>query len=170
MDLLKIATDWARAEIFSTAFFIGFGIACLVAALGFHRLGQTDLARAYVPSTIVAGVLLLVIGGGLVYTNVTRVTAFEAAYREDPVAFAADELKRAEATLREYRNVVFTAIPWIIVACALVIAFVPGPRWRAGAITAIAMLVVILLVDGNAGARMEGYRGELVGAGAGLSK
>lgn len=161
MDILKTATDWARAEVFGTAFFLGFGLAFLLAAVGFYRLGQTDLARAYVPALAVAGVLLLIIGGGLVYTNVTRVTAFKAAHRDDPAAFVASEVTRADATLREYRNVVFTAIPWIIVACALIIAFVPRPGWRAGAITAIAMLSVILLVDGNAGARMETYRERL---------
>lgn len=66
----------------------------LLAAFGFWCLGVTDLARAYIIPTIVAGVLLV---------------------------------------------------------------FVPTPGWRAAAITTIAFLTVLLLVDGNAGARIAAY-------------
>ena len=47
-------------------------------------------------------------------------------------------------------------IPLLVVA-ALIIAFVSTPIWRASAITAVARLIVILLVDGTAHARIEGY-------------
>lgn len=41
----------------------------------------TEWAKAYVFPTLVAGILLMIIGIGLVYTNVNRITEFEAAYQ-----------------------------------------------------------------------------------------
>ncbi|MBU2945367.1 hypothetical protein [Zobellia uliginosa] len=161
MDILKAATDWAKAEVFSTPFFMLFGMVFLVASVGFWQLGKTDMARAYIIPTLVAGSLLLIIGLGLFFTNKSRITQFEKAYHKDAAAFVDAELKRAEATLKEYDTIVFTAIPIIIIACALVLLFVSTPIWRASMITAIAMLVVILLVDGTAHARIDGYNKQL---------
>lgn len=73
MDILKAATDWAKAELFSTPFFMLFGLAFLVASLGFWQLGKTDIARAYIIPTLVAGSLLLIIGVGLFFTNKSRI-------------------------------------------------------------------------------------------------
>lgn len=161
MDILKAATEWAKAELFSTPFFILFGVLFMAASLGFWQLGKTEMAKAYIIPTLVAGALLTIIGLGLFFTNKARVTEFEKAYNTDASAFVASELVRAEATLKEYKNVVFTAVPIIIAACALVILFVNTPIWRASMITTIAMLVVILLVDGTAHARIDAYHKEL---------
>ncbi|MAU15450.1 MAG: hypothetical protein CMH46_07915 [Muricauda sp.] len=162
MDILKAATDWAKAELFSTPFFMLFGVAFLVASLGFWQLGKTEMARAYIIPTLVAGALLLIIGLGLFFTNKARIPQFEKAYRTDVAAFVASERERTEATLKEYNTVVFTATPIIIAICALVLLFVSTPIWRASMITTIAMLVVILLVDGTAHARMDAYNKELL--------
>lgn len=161
MDILQTATDWAKAEVLATRFFIVFAILFLIASAGFWQLGKTDLARAYIIPTLVAGILLMNIGVGLVYTNMTRVKQFEAAYKEDTSAFVDSELARAEATLKEYKNVVFTAIPLIIAACALGLFFIHSPNWRASLIIAISMLIVILLIDGTAHARIESYNEKL---------
>ena len=164
VDLMSTSTDWARAEMFSTRFFIFFAVAFLAASLGFWRLGQTVLAKAYVIPLLVAGVMLMVIGLGLFFTNKARVGQFEAAYAEDAAAFVESEIARAEATLREYETVVFKAIPLLLIVAALIIAFVSAPVWRASAITAIAMLIVILLVDGTAHARITEYYQQLLSA------
>ena len=161
MDILKAATDWAKAELFSTPFFMLFGLAFLVASLGFWQLGKTDIARAYIIPTLVAGSLLLIIGVGLFFTNKSRISQFEKAYQTDAPAFVASELERAEATLKEYDTIVFKTIPIIIIACAIVLLFVSTPVWRASMITTIAMLTVILLVDGTAHARIDGYNKQL---------
>lgn len=161
MDILKTATEWAKAELFSTPFFILFGVLFMVASLGFWQLGKTDIARAYIIPMLVAGALLTIIGLGLFFTNKSRITQFETAYNADASTFVASEIERTEATLKEYKNVVFTAIPLIIVVCALVIFFVNTPGWRASMITTIAMLVVILLIDGTAHARIKSYNEQL---------
>ena len=133
----------------------------MVTSLGFWQLGKTDMAKAYIIPTLVAGVLLLTIGIGLFFTNKSRITQFETAYNSDASAFVASEITRSEATLKEYNTIVFKAIPIIIIVAALLLIFINTPIWRAISITTIAMLIVILLVDGTAYARMDNYYKEL---------
>jgi len=140
MEILKTSTDWAKAEVFSSAFFILFAIMFVAASIGFWQLGKTDMARAYIIPMLVAGVLLLIIGVGLVYNNITRISAFEKANNEDAAAFVESETARVEGTLIEYK-VVFKVIPAIVAACALVIFFVNTPIWRASMITTHAQSV-----------------------------
>ena len=161
MDILKTATEWAKAEVFSTRFFIFFAVVFLAAGVGFWQLGKTEIARAYIVPTLVAGGLLLTIGLGLFYTNKSRITQFEADYQRDAPAFVKSEIERAERTLNEYKTVVFKAIPIIIVLAALMIVFLDAPTWRAISITTMAMMVVILLIDGTAHARIDAYYEQL---------
>ncbi|MEG3659367.1 hypothetical protein V5097_18285 [Arenibacter palladensis] len=160
MELLKLATEWAKAEVFSTRFFIFFAILFLIASIGFWQLGKTDLAKAYIIPTLVAGLLLMTIGLGLFYTNKSRITQFEKAFNNDASAFYQSETERSESTLKEY-TVVFKVIPILIIVAALIILFISTPTWRAIGITTIAMLIVILLVDGTAHSRIEAYHKEL---------
>ncbi len=161
MDISKAAIEWAKAEVFSSRFFLLFGILFVLAAIGFWQLGKTELAKAYIVPTLVAGILLLVVGVGIFFTNKSRVTSFETAYQNDPEAFVQSEVARSEKTLSEFRTVVFKVIPFIIVAAALVIVFIDRPFWRAIGITTIAMMVVILFVDSNANARIKAYHEQL---------
>ena len=161
MEVLKTAVDWAKAEVFSTSFFILFGIGFVVASLCFWQLGKTDLARAYIIPLAVAGSLLLIIGVGLVYANVTRISSFPIEHAKDASAFLGSELARIEATIKEYNTIVFKVIPMMIIAAALLIVFINTPLWRAISITTIAMLVVILLIDGTAYARIQDYNEQL---------
>ena len=161
MEILKTATDWAKAEVFSTTFFILFGIGFVAASIGFWQLGKTDLAKAYIIPTLVAGVLLLTIGLGLFFTNISRISSFESEYNQDASAFVKSEMVRVDNTLNEYKTVVFKVVPIIIIAAALIIIFINTPTWRAIGITTIAMLIVILLIDGTAHARIEAYKKQL---------
>lgn len=162
MDILKTATDWAKAEVFSSTFFILFGLMFVSASIGFWQLGKTDMAKAYIFPTLVAGVLLLTIGIGLFFTNKSRINDFSTAYHSDAPAFVESEIIRADKTLNEYKTIVFKVIPLIIVIAALLIIFINTPIWRAISITTIAMMTIILLVDGAAHARIEFYKKQLV--------
>ena len=160
MDVLKLAIEWAKAEVFSTRFFIFFAIGFLIATVGFWQLGKTDLAKAYIIPTLVAGILLLIIGIGTNYTNIQRVKQFEKEFNTDKIAFYQSEIERSESTVKQF-VVVFKVVPILIIVAALLILFINTPTWRAISITTIAMLIVILLVDGNAQSRIENYHKEL---------
>ncbi|MEN8825658.1 MAG: hypothetical protein ABF273_04805 [Wenyingzhuangia sp.] len=164
MDILKTATDWAKAELFSTPFFILFGIIFMAGSIGFWQLGKTDIAKAYIIPMLVAGALLLTIGVGLFFTNKSRITQFEMAYQKDASEFIASEVTRVEATLKEYSTIVFKTIPILIIVAALSVVFLNGATWRAISITTIAMLIVILLIDGTAYARIDAYHEKLKSA------
>ena len=157
MDILKTAIDWAKDELFSTPFFILFGVAFIGASIGFWQLGRTDIAKAYILPTLVVGVLLIIIGTGLFTNNKSRINNFENQYNEDSVAFTTSEIQRTDATLKEYQTVVFKIIPIIIIVAALLIIFVNTPTWRAISITTIAMMIILLLVDGTAHSRIDTY-------------
>ena len=161
MEILKAATDWAKAEVFSSTFFILFGAMFLLGTIGFWQLGKTELAKAFVIPTLVAGVLLLIIGVGLVYSNKSRLASFPTAYESDASAFVQSEITRTEKTMAEFQTIVFKVIPLIIVAAALLIVFINKPIWRAIGITTIAMMVVIIMVDSTANARLEAYSKQL---------
>lgn len=162
MDILKTSIEWAKTEAFSSIFFIVFGVLFVLATIGFWQLGKTDVAKAFIVPTLVAGVLLLVIGFGLYFSNQSMLTSFPTAYNSDASAFVQSEITRTENIMKEYQTVVFKIIPLIIVVAALLIIFVDKSIWRAISITTIAMMVVLLLVDINANARLEAYHQELV--------
>lgn len=170
MDLLKIATDWAKAELISTTFFIIVGIVFLLASFGFWQFGKTDLARAYIIPILVAGSFLLVVGVGLFFTNKARIIQFEKEYKNNSTAFVQSELERVNRTLKEYNTIVFTAIPILIISCAIVLFLLHQPVWRAAMISAMLMLGVILLIDGLAHARIVKYNIELLDASKGFKK
>ena len=97
MEVLKLATEWAKDEVFSTRFFIYFAIGFLIASAGFWQLGKTDLAKAYIIPTLVAGILLLIIGSGLNYTNIHRVKQFKKDFNSNAPAFYQSEIARSES-------------------------------------------------------------------------
>ena len=160
MEILNLATNWAKAEVFSTRFFIFFAIGFLIASAGFWQLGKTELAKAYIIPTLVVGILLLIIGSGTNYTNIQRVKQFEKDFNTDETAFYQSEIERSESTIKQF-TFVFKLVPILIIVAALLILFINTPTWRAISITTIAMLIVILLVDGNAQSRIENYHKEL---------
>ncbi|MBB4077984.1 hypothetical protein GGR28_000585 [Lewinella aquimaris] len=162
MDILKAAVDWARAEVFSSVFFIVFGLAFVAAGIGFWQLGKTEIARAYIFPSLVAATLLLAAGLGLFFTNQGRVTNFPAQYEANPTAFVRTEVARAEKVMGEYELAIFKIIPVIIVVAALLTVFVDAPLWRAIGITTIALMAVTMLIDSNANARVIEYHEQLM--------
>lgn len=161
MDILKIAIEWTKSELFSTPFFILFGLIFISSSIGFWHLGKTDIAKAYIIPTLVAGVLLLIIGIGLFSTNKSRIKKIETTYNKNASTFVKSEIKRTKSTLKEYKIVVFKAIPIIIIIASFFIIFINTPTCRAISITTIAMMIVILLIDGTAHERIEAYKKQL---------
>ena len=160
MELLNLSTEWAESEVFSTRFFILFAIVFFIASLGFWQLGKTDLAKAYIIPTSVAAILLLIVGIGLFYTNKSRIKQFNEEYNSNCISFYESEIKRTETTLKEYK-VVFKVIPILIIVAALLILFFNSTTIRAISITTIAMLIIVLLIDGTAHSRIESYNKSL---------
>jgi hypothetical protein len=107
---------------------------------------------------LIAGLLLVTLGSGLLYQSLNRVTGFVTAYNSDASEFVASEVTRADQVLNQYRIAVFHVIPLIIAVCAVLLLFLEGPVLRASLIVTIAMMSVLLMIDTNANARLETYR------------
>ncbi len=161
MDIISVALQWAKAEIFSSRFFILVGILFIVGAVGFWQLGRSELARSYIIPSLVCGLLLVTIGAGLIYSNQTRLNSFVDRYNNDKVEFVESELKRTQATISQTERTIFVIIPIMIIVASLLIIFVDKPSWRATAITVIAMLVTLLIVDSNSHSRIVEYNESL---------
>lgn len=162
MDILKTSTDWARAELLSNGLFALFGVMFLVASLLFWSKGETDIAKAFVFPMLAAGVLMLVLGGGLFYGTWKSLARFPTNFADDDARFVALEVERVDRTIAQYGTAVFNVMPLMISVAALLIIFVHSPGWRAAFITAIIFLSLIMLIDSNANARLEGYKTKLV--------
>lgn len=164
IDILKTALDWAKAEMFSSAFFAFFGLAFWLASFCFWQFGKTDTAKAYIIPLIVVGTLLVILGVGLVISNQWRLSGFPAAFQADASQFIASELARAEKTINGYQNAIYRALPAIIILCGLLLLFLKSPIWQASLIAVTAMMAIILFIDTNATARLEIYQAKLIEA------
>lgn len=161
-EIVNTYLDWAKGEIFSSKFFVLFGAVFVVASIGFWQLGKTDVARAFIWPTLIAGILLLTVGIGLIVAYNWKIDGFPKAYSTNALSAVQAEITYTEKTLAEYSTVVFRAIPIIIAIAALLIVFVNKPIWRAISISTIAMLVIILLIDGTASARTKAIHKQLL--------
>jgi hypothetical protein len=92
-------------------------------------------------------------------------TRSQAAYATDAAGFVADEIARADRASNEYWIAVFEVIPLITAISALEILYFETSLWSASLITTIAMMAVIPVIDTNANARLEAYRGKRALAG-----
>ncbi|MFI3331731.1 MAG: hypothetical protein R3Y38_08015 [Rikenellaceae bacterium] len=157
MDILTVATQWAKDEIFSSKLFILAAILFVAIAIGFWQLGKSEIARAYIIPFAVCGALLLIIGGGLTYNNYSRLNSFPKTYSENSNEFIKAEIERTESTITSTEKTIFVWIPILIIVAALLIIFVDKPVWRAACVTTIAFLITLLVVDSNSHSRIVGY-------------
>ena len=81
MEIVKSATDWAKAEIVSSFFFMLFGIIYLLMSVGFWQMGSTPLMEALIIPILIVGGLLLMAGISFYFSNKSRLTSFEREYK-----------------------------------------------------------------------------------------
>ena len=72
MEIIKFATEWAKAEVFSARFFIFFALLLLAGSAGFWQLGKTEIARSFIIPSLVTGILLLAVGVGIFFMPTNR--------------------------------------------------------------------------------------------------
>jgi hypothetical protein len=161
MEILKLSTDWAKAEVFSAKISLLLSLLFFLATLGFWQLGKTAMAKAFVWPMLVSGILIAAVSAGLYFGNKPRVTQFETAYNTDAKAFVQTEIKRTAKSQNDLA-LVFKVLPLIIITAALLIVFVNTPLWRAIGITTIALMTILMFIDSNTGARNTAYHQHLL--------
>jgi hypothetical protein len=162
MDILKLSTDWARSEVFSSKIVWLFSLIEMFAALGFRHWGITPMAKAFVWPLLVAGVFIALVGAGLFFANNPRIEQFEKSYRADADAFVQAEIRRTEKSQKEL-SLVFKILPLVIILASVVILAAPAGIWRAIAVTLIVNAALLMVVDSNTEARNTSYHWEISG-------
>jgi len=162
MDIVKLSTDWAKAEIFSGKIVWLFSLIFIVTAIGFWYFGKTATAKAFVWPLLVAGLFLIAVGAGLFFSNQPRIARFEKEYHQNPQAFVQQEIQRTTESQKQL-TLVFRILPVIIIIAALIILLLPdSPNWRAICITLIAAVAFLMFVDSNTDSRNAAYHSLLV--------
>lgn len=161
MDIVKAASDWAKAEVVSAMFFMLFGLVYLLAAAGFWQWASTALTRALAIPMLLAGALLLSAGISFYVSNKSKLANFAGEYNADPASVIASELERTESTIKTYESVALKVFPVIIFVAILIATFVSQPLVRAICIAIIAFLAVLVLLDSQALKRMKKYDQQL---------
>jgi fatty acid desaturase len=169
MDILKTAHEWAKVELVTTKIFMLFGIVFIAIGTGFWLLGKSDVARSFIWPQIVVGVLLLTVGVGLHVAYLNRMNGYLDAFNKDVLSFVQSEIDYANKTIASYEGTVFKVIPLIVAFASILIVFIHQPIWRAICISTIAMMTVIMTIDGTANARMKEYKQQMEEAQLSLS-
>ena len=160
MEIIKLSTDWAKAEVVSAKIVWLFSVVEIIAAIGFWLGGKTVMSKAFIWPLLVAGIFLAVVGTGLYFANNPRITGFETEYRRNPEVFLQEEIQRTNESTRELA-MVFKILPAIIIFAAAGILLLPSSLWRAIAITTIITTAFLMIVDSNTEARNNIYNSHL---------
>ena len=160
MDIIKLSTDWAKAEVFSAKIVWLFSVIEITAAIGFWYWGKTAMAKAFIWPLLVAGLFLTVIGAGLYFTNHPRISRFENECHRNPAAFVQKEIQRTAESRREMA-LVFKILPAIIIFAVLAILWLPYSLCRTIAIGTIITAAFLMIVDSNTQARNNIYNSHL---------
>jgi hypothetical protein len=161
MDIIKISTDWARAEVFSAKIVWLFSAVELLAAVGFWYWGKTAIARIFTWPLLVMGLFLVAVGAGLYTANKPRIARFESEAHRDPKAFIDAEIQRTAKSQRDLA-LVFKILPGAIIIAGLVIMLAPATGWRPISVTIILTAAFLMAVDTNTAARNDDYHTQLL--------
>jgi Flp pilus assembly protein TadB len=154
MDIIKLSTDWARAEVFSSKIVLLFSVVQILTAIGFWYFGRTAMAKAFFWPMLVCGVFLVAVGAGLYLANNPRIKKFETEGRENPSVFMETEFQRTTKSQGEL-SLVFKILPSIIIVAAILVMLLGHPHWRAISVTIIATAAFLMVVDSNTEARND---------------
>jgi hypothetical protein len=161
MDIIKLSTDWARAEVFSAKIVWLFSVVELLAAIGFWYWGRTAMARIFPWPLLVLGLFLVAVGAGLYVANNPRIARFASEAQLNPKAFLAAEIQRTAKSQRDLA-LIFKILPAIVIVAAAVIMLAPATGWRAISVTIILTATFLMVVDSNTTARNDDYHNQLL--------
>lgn len=130
MDIIKLSTDWARAEVFSAKIVWLFSLVEILAAIGFWYWGRTAVARIFPWPLLVMGLFLVAVAAGLYGAIYPRIARFENEAKLNPKAFLSTEIQRTAKSQHDLA-MVFKIVPGIIIFAVMVILLAPGAVWRA---------------------------------------
>ena len=161
MDILKIATDWAKIELTSNSVFVLASVIFLSVSFFLQICARASHFSTYSLPFVIAAILLLILGAGLLFSTWQHSTNLEFQFQQDMTLFIQAELTRAEKTISQYKlavNVIFPALGLISFFILLVFQ---NDQVRASAITSVIVLLILITVDTAAKERLVKYTKDL---------
>jgi len=83
MDILKIATDWAKIELISNAVFVLASIIFLSVSFALQIYARASHFSTYALPFLIAAILLLILGAGLLFSTWQHSTNLEFQFQQD---------------------------------------------------------------------------------------
>ena len=161
MDILKIATNWAKIELISNSVFVLASVIFLSVSLFLQIGARESHFSTYSLPFVIAAILLLILGAGLLFSTWHHSTNLEFQFQQDKALFIQAELTRAEKTISQYKlavNVIFPALG--LISFCILLGF-QNDQVRASAITSLIVLLILITVDTAAKERLVKYTKDL---------
>ncbi len=146
MELIKYTTEWAKGEIFEGICIAVLGVLTLLCTLLIWKYGTTINAKALVIPSLVIGLLFIVMGGSMVYSNNQRIAEFEKAYQANSSEFIQVEKKRVEDFQFMYpTSLAISAVCFLITMLAFSLS--KNPTFHAIAIALSLFGFALIVID-----------------------
>lgn len=146
MEIIQHTTHWIKGELFEGKLVLLFGTVTLLSAILFYKFGTTPNAKAMLFPLLVAGLMFIGIGGGMLYSNPKRLAEFPKVYQENPKAFVKAEKERVEAFVKWYPTTRYVFAVLGVLGIVLFL-FWDKPIGRAIGIALLLMTVATFVVD-----------------------
>mgnify|MGYP001102786000 CR=1 FL=1 len=163
MKTIEYSIEWARGEQFEGWSITIFGALVLLLTLILWRYGSTPNAKALVVPALILGMLFLLMGSYMVYSNGVRQEAFTEAYEQDALAFLQAEKNRVEGFQFMYPASLLISAISFVVALAL-FYFSDSPARKALAIVLAVFGLSLLIIDYFSKERADNYYEALLNA------
>ena len=159
MDILKIATDWAKIELISNAVFVLASIIFLSVSFALQTYARESHFSTYSLPFLIAAILLLILGAGLFFSTWQHSINLE--FQQDKALFIQAELTRAEKTISQYKLAVYMIFPALGLISFCILLVFQNDQVRASAVTSVIVLLILIIVDTAAKERLVKYTKDL---------
>lgn len=138
--------SWIDGELLEGALVCIFGLATIIVAFLFYKLGGSPTAKALLYPLLVSGVIYTAVGISLRSSNGQRKIQYEEVYKQDADAFVESERARVESF--QYQYVISKVVAIVcFIATLLIFWFSTSITWQAVGIGLSYFGLVGLIID-----------------------
>jgi len=157
MDIIKIASDWAKLELISNSIFVLASVIFLSISFFLHTYARESHFLTYSIPVLVAAVLLLILGAGLMFSTWQHLINLQPQFQQDNTLFIEAELMRAKKTISQYNLAIGLIFPALGLVNFCILLIFQNDHVRASSVTFLVVLVNLIIIDTAAKERLTNY-------------
>lgn len=146
MEFIEHTLNWIRGEIFEAKLILLFGIITLLVAFLFWKTGMTPNAKAMLFPLLIVGIMFIVSGSSMLYSNPKRAVEFSKSFNEDPIELVQAEKKRVENFMTWYPQIRYVAAGLGVLGI-LIFLFWATPIGRAIGVALLVVTISTFVID-----------------------